>query len=392
MANVAVDPGGVRPIGLHRDRPEAPVSDELARDAGPHPVELRGAMGGFPEQDHAGVPDPIEQRAELDGLDVFQRFHGLPKEGCDRHFAAPRADDSRCGSPILPPLRANERDELHGAQFFLPVFVLTDSRHSNEFLRPWRCSHRDHQPPADGKLRPERVRNRRPARGDEDRVVGGMLGPSERAVAMADVNVVEAQVLHSPARQLGQRGVPLDGVNLRGDAGEDGGGIAGAGADLEDAVTRGQLERGGHEGHDIGLGDRLPLFDGKRRVLVGEFGRRSRDKHLPRNLKHGIEHRPVNDPAGCDLLLDHSGALIGECLHGVPPPIGARALPVRLLEPAPTLRAFKGLGSSILCLGQRDRPHDRVAVGALDLPEVGSWWCLNAHGFLCLLVTASDRG
>ena len=89
-----------------------------------------------------------------------------------------------------------------------------------------------------------------------------MLRPSEGAVAMEDVHIVIAQVPHAPACQLGQRRVPLDGVDLRGDAGEDGSGIAGAGADLEDSVARGELEGLGHERHHVGLGDGLSLFDG----------------------------------------------------------------------------------------------------------------------------------
>jgi len=37
---------------------------------------------------------------------------------------------------------------------------------------------------------------------------------------------------------------------------------------------------------------------------------------------------------------------------------------------AATLRALKELGSRILLLGQGDRLHEGVAIGALDLPEV----------------------
>ena len=149
MANVTVDPGGVRPVGFHRHGAEALLHDELARDVCPHPVELGTTVGSFSEEDDAGVPDPIQQRTELDGFDAFERLRSFSEQGGDRRFAAPCARDRRGRAPIGPPLRANERDELHGAQFFLPVFVLTDSRHSNEFLRPRRCSHRDYQPPAD---------------------------------------------------------------------------------------------------------------------------------------------------------------------------------------------------------------------------------------------------
>ena len=114
-------------------------------------------MSGFPEQHHASLPDPIEQRLELDRLDVFEMFCGLPEEGDDGRVTASRPCDPCCRVPIRPPLRAYERHELYAAQLLLPILVLTDSRHAHEFLRPRRGAHRDHQPPTEDELRPERV-------------------------------------------------------------------------------------------------------------------------------------------------------------------------------------------------------------------------------------------
>ena len=159
VANVTVDPGGVRPVGFHRHGAEALLHDELARDVCPHPVELGTTVGSFSEEDDAGVPDPIQQRTELDGFDAFERLRSFSEQGGDRRFAAPWARDRRGRAPIGPPLRANERDELHGPQLLLPIFVRTHSRYAHELLGPWRSSHRDHEPPADSELSAEGLRH-----------------------------------------------------------------------------------------------------------------------------------------------------------------------------------------------------------------------------------------
>src|SRR2546428_10359901 len=59
-------------------------------------------------------------------------------------------------------------------------------------------------------------------------------------------------------------------------------------------------------------------------------------------------------------------------------------LSTRLREPATAFRALKELGGLLQLLsllGQSDRLHDGIAVGALDRPEVG-YRRLDRHDFL----------
>ncbi len=127
---------------------------------------------------------------------------GLAEQAGDQPGSPSGARNASRRRGVFPALGADERDEPHPAQLFLPILALTGSRHAHELLLARRGADGDDQPPADGELRPEGVRHRGAARRDHDRVVGRMLGPPERPVAVQDVDIVEAEVLHSASRQL----------------------------------------------------------------------------------------------------------------------------------------------------------------------------------------------
>jgi hypothetical protein len=110
-----------------------------------------------------------------------------------------------------------------------------------------RRADRHDQAAADGELIEQRVRQLGPAGGDHDAVVGRVLDPPEGAVAAADVDVAIAERLQLLARAVGEHRVALDRVDLAGDLGEDGGGVAGAGADLEHPVS-GSVQPSCHRG------------------------------------------------------------------------------------------------------------------------------------------------
>ncbi len=114
--HVAVHAGRVRPVGLDGDDPEAVRADQLARQARPQGVELRGAMRGLADEDEPRVPDALEERAEVGVREVRDRL---------RHLAHELGDGGRRGSPPrrfgdgplgLPALGADERHEAHAAQ------------------------------------------------------------------------------------------------------------------------------------------------------------------------------------------------------------------------------------------------------------------------------------
>jgi hypothetical protein len=59
--DVGIDPESVRPVGLDGDGEEPLSLDEQAREARSLIIELRGPVRGFAEEDHAGVPDELEE-------------------------------------------------------------------------------------------------------------------------------------------------------------------------------------------------------------------------------------------------------------------------------------------------------------------------------------------
>jgi hypothetical protein len=145
-----------------------------------------------------------------------------------------------------------------------------------------------------------------------------VLGPAQRAVAVPDVDVPIAEPPHALLRQLGQGGVPLDGVDLVGDPGEHGRGIARAGAHLQDALPGLKLQGLGHQRHDVGLGDRLLLLDGERSVVVGKLGEPLGHEGLARHGVHGIQDVTVAYAPVGDLVPDHRAAPGFEVDHDAP--------------------------------------------------------------------------
>lgn len=107
------------------------------------------------------------------------------------------------------------------------------------------------------------------AGGDEDRIVGGVGGPAGGAVADAAEDVFDAELVEAVERDRLQLGVSLDGVDLFVEGGEDGGLVAGAGADFEYALVGARLEEFGHFADHVWLRDGLAAFDGQGRIVVG---------------------------------------------------------------------------------------------------------------------------
>src|SRR5690349_16335043 len=74
MADVAVDTGGVRPVGLDRDDGEAVTLDQATADGRAGAIKFGGAVARLAEQDQAGVGEALEQIGEGGIVDVGQRL------------------------------------------------------------------------------------------------------------------------------------------------------------------------------------------------------------------------------------------------------------------------------------------------------------------------------
>ena len=114
--------------------------------------------------------------------------------------------------------------------------------------------------------RPRRLALRRG--GYRDRVEGSAVGGPERPVAHADLRVVAAQLAEERLRLVGERDVALDRHQLAAEKRENGGRVAGPGADLENQLVALELERLGHGRDDPGLRDGLARADRQRAVAV----------------------------------------------------------------------------------------------------------------------------
>src|SRR6202011_2571166 len=65
MAYVLVDPRGIGPVRLDRDKLEAFARDQVRGDSRSHPVELRGSVGCLSQQYEASIADPLQQRLDV---------------------------------------------------------------------------------------------------------------------------------------------------------------------------------------------------------------------------------------------------------------------------------------------------------------------------------------
>ena len=125
--------------------------------------------------------------------------------------------------------------------------------------------------------------------GDDDGVEGGVFGPTEVAVADFGIDGVVAVFLESLGGDFAECLVDFDGIHVGGEFGEDGGLVAGAGADFKDFGVGGDFQDGGHVGDDEGLGDGLVFFDGQGVVVVGEGLLIGGDEPVAGDAFHDIE-------------------------------------------------------------------------------------------------------
>lgn len=98
------------------------------------------------------------------------------------------------------------------------------------------------QPAAERELAAQRRGVRDAAGPDQNGVVGRVLGPSQLALADPEVDVAAAEDLQVAARDLDQGREALYGEHFTGEAGEEGGDVARARADFQDAAVGGDAQ------------------------------------------------------------------------------------------------------------------------------------------------------
>src|SRR5579862_1804147 len=211
---------------------------------------------------------------------------------------------TRSVSAPAEPLLADERDEAarHRAEDRRPLRRADDHL---QLLLP-AAPDRDDEPAAKLQLVDERLRRPRRGGGDRDRGIRSVLG--EAAAAVSDVNVHAAGVpgrREALTRAFGQRRDALDRVHLRSELGDDGGLVAGAGADVEHALAAVQPELLADARDHVRLRDRLTLPDRYCRVVVRTRPQSLRHEHFARYARHRREHALVVDTARAQLILDH---------------------------------------------------------------------------------------
>ena len=124
-------------------------------------------------------------------------------------------------------------------------------------------------------------------------------------VADDDPHVVEAQARERRPGPRGERRMPLHGDQLAAEHREDGRLVARPGAHLEHAIAGLRVERRGHQGDHVGLGDRLAAADGQGAIVVRGVPVDVRHEEMPRHEAHRLDDPRVPHAAPDDLRLDH---------------------------------------------------------------------------------------
>lgn len=150
-----------------------------------------------------------------------------------------------------------------------------------------------------------RPRRRGAAGRDNNGVERCPFRPALRAVAGADLDIAPSEFAKPHRCLFRQHGVPFDGHDLPGEVAQHRGRITRAGADFEHSIGRVDFRRLRHAGDDIGLGDRLPLGDRQRRILIGEFLETLFDESFAWHRLHRLQHARISYAASCEVAFDH---------------------------------------------------------------------------------------
>ena len=214
-----------------------------------------------------------------------------------------------------PALLADQRHETDFLDLLLVPGFGAGARQPDQALMRRRVADRHHQPTVDGELGAPGIGHARTAGSGDDGVERRLLGPAQRTVAGAHLDIVVAELAQTRAGEIGECGMAFDGEDAIGQLAQHGGGVTRARADLEHAITRTDVGGLGHARHDVGLRHGLAFLDRQRRVLVGELLQGVRQERLARHLLHRRQHTAIGDAAARDLAADHASARIDDSGH-----------------------------------------------------------------------------
>jgi hypothetical protein len=278
-------------------------------------IELGGAVAGFPEQHHAPVGEPVEQRAKgriVEGGQGFGRCRNLLWQA-GIGLAARRMPDlardygrRRAGLGGAPSFGADQGHEADVAEPFLVPVCLGPAGQLEQALGTEPGPDRHHEAPARRKLALPALRHRGSARRGDDRIERRGFGPAERAIPGPDENLIVSGVSEVVARRFGEHAMALDAEHLCAHFGQHRGGVARPGSDFEHLVARMHVRGREHQRDDIGLRDSLVRGDRQGRVLVGELGHLGREEGFARHPAHGRDHARIGNPPRDELAVDHA--------------------------------------------------------------------------------------
>lgn len=218
-------------------------------------------------------------------------------------FVIPSSFEFRHSS--FPRLRLSGHGyEKHGNGRTLVDRAVEPFFEDQQFLRV--AAHGDDQATAGGQLVDERRRDFRRGGGNDDHVEGGFFRPALIAVALADHDVLVAQLGQAFFGLFSQRLDDLDAVNLPAELGQHGRLIAGTGADIEGSALGLRLGQLGHQGNDVRLGNRLPMANRQRMVSISNAGLLFGNEAMAGNPAHHLQDLRIDDVAAAEIVFEHS--------------------------------------------------------------------------------------
>ena len=139
---------------------------------------------------------------------------------------------------------------------------------------------------------------------------------------------------------LGERDVALDAPHVGAEPGQQRRVVAGAGADVEDALVAVQLQQLAHAGDDERLGDGLAGADRQRDVLPGLGRERLGDEEVARDVADRLQHALV-----ADMVTELVDKLVG--VHAMTPPAARTSASARSESPGSTSTPRTALASTV---------------------------------------------